>query len=140
MSDNTAFEKSMLEAMEQIISHTATAMETACLVVEAEAKKNCPVDMGQLRASITSEVEVNKSGITGYIGSNLDYAPYVHNGTGIYALNGSGRKTPWGYEAKAGKYKGFHWTHGQRPNQFLENAKLSKKDSVEQILGGQNGK
>ena len=140
MSDNTAFEKSVLEAMEQIISHTATAMETACFVVEAEAKKNCPVDMGQLRASITSEVEVNKSGITGYIGSNLDYAPYVHNGTGIYALNGSGRKTPWGYESKAGKYKGFHWTHGQRPNQFLENAKLSKKDSVEQILGGQNGK
>ena len=140
MSDNTAFEKSVLEAMEQIISHTATAMETACFVVEAEAKKNCPVDMGQLRASITSDVTIDESGITGYIGSNLDYAPYVHNGTGIYALNGSGRKTPWGYESKAGKYKGFHWTHGQRPNQFLENAKLSKKDSVEQILGGQNGK
>ncbi len=140
MSDNTEFEKSVLEAMEQIISHAATAMETACFVVEAEAKKNCPVDMGQLRASITSDVTIDESGITGYIGSNLDYAPYVHNGTGIYALDGSGRKTPWGYEVKAGKYEGYYRTHGQRPNQFLENAKLSKKDYIEQILGGQNGK
>lgn len=137
MSDNTAFEKSMLEAMEQIISHTASAMETACFVVESEAKRNCPVDMGQLRASIASEVKVTEDGITGYVGSNLDYAPYVHNGTGIYALDGSGRKTPWGYEVKAGKYKGFHWTHGQKPNQFLEKAKLAKKDSIERILGGE---
>ena len=136
MSDNSKFEESMLDAMIQIIEDTARNMKTACYVVEAEAKKNCPVDMGHLRASITSEVEVTDKEIIGYVGSNMDYAPYVHNGTGIYATNGDGRKTPWGYEAEAGKYKGFHWTHGQRPQPFLENAKLAKKNSVERILGG----
>lgn len=136
MSDNSAFESSMEMAMIKIITDTAANMNMACLIVENEAKKNCPVDNGALRASITSEVSVDESGITGRIGSNLEYAPYVHEGTGIYAKDGNGRKTPWGYVAKSGKHKGFHWTHGQRPQPFLENAKLSKKSVVEQRLGG----
>ncbi len=136
MSDNTPFEESMKEAMSYIIGVTAGNVKTACYVIEAEASKNCPVDMGILRASITSEVEVTENEIIGRIGSNLEYAPYVHNGTGIYATNGDGRKTPWGYTVLAGKYKGKHFTHGQKPQPFLENAKLAKKNSVERILGG----
>ena len=108
----------------------------ACLVVEAQAKQDCPVDQGILRASITNETEVTGDAIIGRIGSNLEYAPYVHNGTGIYAKDGNGRKTPWGYTVKAGKHKGFHWTRGQKPQLFLENAKLKKKTEVEKILGG----
>ena len=111
-------------------------MEKACLVVENQAKQNCQVDQGFLRASITSETEVTAEEIVGRIGSNLEYAPYVHNGTGIYAVAGDGRKTPWGYTVKAGKHKGFHWTHGQKPNPFLEDAKLAKRSAVEKILGG----
>ena len=110
-------------------------MDKACLVVESQAKQNCPVDIGILRASITSETEVTASEIVGRIGSNEEYAPYVHNGTGIYAKDGNGRKTPWGYTVRAGKHKGFHWTQGQRPQPFLENAKLEKKSAVERILG-----
>ncbi|HBV83578.1 MAG TPA: hypothetical protein DEB74_12485 [Lachnospiraceae bacterium] len=136
MPDNSAFVQSMAEAAMQIISETARRMSIACLVVEEEAKGGCPVDMGILRASITSAVEVSGTEITGYIGSNLEYAPYVHNGTGIYAKDGNGRKRPWGYEAKAGKYKGFHWTRGQRPQPFLQKAVFKSKNAVEQILGG----
>ena len=110
-------------------------MDKACLVVESQAKQNCPVDIGILRASITSETEVTASEIVGRVGTNEEYGPYVHNGTGIYAKDGNGRKTPWGYTVRAGKYKGFHWTQGQRPQPFLENAKLEKKSTVERILG-----
>ena len=130
MPDNQDFVKSIEDATCQIIAEMASRVKKACIVVETEARENCPVDMGILRASITSDVEVTENAIVGTIGSNEEYAPYVHNGTGIYAKDGNGRKTPWGYEAKAGKYKGFHWTHGQ------ENAKLAKKSSVEKILGG----
>lgn len=136
MPDNSKFIRSIESATAQMIQGMKDKMDRACLVVEREAKKNCPVDQGLLRASITSETEVSTNEITGRIGSNLERAPYVHNGTGIYAKDGNGRKTPWGYTVKAGKYKGFHWTHGQKPQPFLENAKLTKKNEVEKILGG----
>lgn len=136
MSDNSEFAKSVDSAMAQMIQDMREKMDQACLVVEGEARKNCPVDQGELRASITSETEVTSEEIVGRVGSNLEYAPYVHNGTGIYAVAGDGRKTPWVYAVKAGKHKGFHWTRGQKANPFLEDAKLAKKSAVEKILGG----
>ena len=68
-------------------------------MVEAQAKVNCPVDDGQLRQSIGSEVKGN----IGAIGTNVEYAPYVHQGTGIYAVNGDGRKTRWKYQDAKGE-------------------------------------
>ncbi len=62
----------------------------ACLIVEGEAKKKAPARDGQLRQSITHEVDKESS--TGYIGSNLEYAPYVEIGTGIYSSEGTGRQ------------------------------------------------
>ncbi len=137
MPDNSQFKSSMKRAALGVIADLDHNMQKACLIVEEDAKKNCPVDMGVLRASITSEVTVTVDKITGIIGSNLEYAPYVHNGTGIYAKDGNGRKTPWGYTVKAGKYKGFHWTRGQKPQPFLENAKLKNMRRIERTLGGQ---
>lgn len=136
MADNTEFIRSMENATAQMVLDMEKKMQKACLVVENQAKQNCPVDQGFLRASITSETEVTSEEIVGRVGSNLEYAPYVHNGTGIYAVAGDGRKTPWVYAVKAGKHKGFHWTRGQKANPFLEDAKLAKKSAVEKILGG----
>lgn len=136
MPDNSEFVKSIEDATLQIVTEMAKKMDKACLVIETVAKQKCPVDLGILRASITSETEVTGDAITGIIGSNEEYAPYVHNGTGIYAVNGDGRKKPWGYEAMAGKYKGFHWTRGQKPQPFLEKARNEKQKTVEKILGG----
>lgn len=135
MPDNEEFIRSMENATLKMVMDMSQKMDKACLVVESQAKQNCPVDIGILRASIASETEVTASEIVGRIGSNEEYAPYVHNGTGIYAKDGNGRKTPWGYTVRAGKHKGFHWTQGQRPQPFLENAKLEKKSAVERILG-----
>ena len=135
MPDNDEFIRSMENATLKMVMDMSRKMDKACLVVESQAKQNCPVDIGILRASIVSETEVTASEIVGRIGSNEEYAPYVHNGTGIYAKDGNGRKTPWGYTVRAGKHKGFHWTQGQRPQPFLENAKLEKKSAVERILG-----
>lgn len=135
MSDNDEFIRSMENATLKMVMDMSRKMDKACLVVESQAKQNCPVDIGILRASITSETEVTASEIVGRVGTNEEYGPYVHNGTGIYAKDGNGRKTPWGYTVRAGKHKGFHWTKGQRPQPFLENAKLEKKSAVERILG-----
>lgn len=133
MSD---FEESMKAAEKQILSELWKRMENACLLIEGEARKECPVDQGFLRASITHSIREDGDKLIGTIGSNLEYAPYVHQGTGIYAVNGDGRKTPWGYVVKAGKYKGFHWTRGQKPNPFLARAVTKSRKAVEKRLGG----
>ena len=58
------------KANKQIISK-------ACLIVERDSKKLCPVDTGRLRSSINHEIE----GITGRVGSNVEYARAVEIGT-----------------------------------------------------------
>lgn len=60
--------------------------------VENKARRLCPVDEGRLRASISTEVRGSGSSLTIRIGSNLEYAIYVEEGTGIYA--GRGYITP----------------------------------------------
>ena len=136
MADNGEFIRSMKNATAQMVLDMEKKVEKACLLVETQAKQDCPVDQGFLRASITSETELIEDAITGRIGSNLEYAPYVHNGTGIYAVNGDGRKTPWFYNVKAGKYQGGHLTVGQKPQPFLAYASLFNRDKIEKILGG----
>lgn len=135
-NDNELFVKSLHEATLKLIEETEQRMKKACLVVERDAKKNCHVDQGELRASITHDVESNSQEIIGSVFSNLDYAPYEEEGTGIYAKDGTGRKTPWKYEVKSGKYKGWHTTGGQEPHPFLGPAIEDNKDKIANILGG----
>ena len=91
------------------------ALEKACLIVENSAKQNCPVADGQLRQSITHMVE----GTTGEVGTNVEYAPYVEIGTGIYSTEGNGRQTPWSYQDAKGEW---HTTSGMSAQPFLKPA------------------
>ena len=102
-------------------------LQQACAVVEATAKRKCPVDDGTLRNSITSEIV----GDVGYVGTNVEYGPYVEYGTGIYAVNGNGRQTPWVYCDAKGN---FYTTVGQHPQPFLEPALAENIDVITQIF------
>ncbi|MEG1495272.1 MAG: HK97 gp10 family phage protein [Bacilli bacterium] len=133
---NKDFERSIENATLKIIQNVAKNMKKACLVVERDAKIECPIDQGPLRASISNDVNITSSEIVGTVFSSSEIAPYVHQGTGIYAVDGNGRKTPWKYEVKAGKYKGWHTTEGQEPQPFLDKAKLKNKDKISKILAG----
>jgi hypothetical protein len=57
----------VIEDIEKLADTTKLqdAMNKACLVVERDAKKNCPVMTGELRASITSQVQANGTEIQG---------------------------------------------------------------------------
>lgn len=103
------------------------ALNRACLVIENEAKRLCPVDTGDLRSSITHEVH-NDIGI---VGTNKEYAPYVEFGTGIFAVEGNGRDTPWSYQDDKGEW---HTTVGQKPQPFLETAIQTKKKLVIKVF------
>ena len=54
-------------------------LEAIGLTAEGYAKKECPVDTGRLRNSITHVVREGEKSV--YIGSNVEYAPYVELGT-----------------------------------------------------------
>ena len=62
----------------------------ACSTVRNAAIQKAPQRTGALKRSIDFEVQ----GKEGVIFSNLEYAPYVEVGTGIFAKEGNGRDTP----------------------------------------------
>lgn len=51
------------------------ALESIGQEAEGYAKDDCPVDTGRLRNSITFEVVDDEKAV--YIGTNVEYAPYV---------------------------------------------------------------
>lgn len=55
------------------------ALEICALVAEGYAARLCPVDTGRLRASISHAVVPEEK--AAYIGTNVEYAPYVEFGT-----------------------------------------------------------
>ena len=57
----------------------ARALEAIGQQAEGYSKLLAPVDTGRLRNSITHDVETDEEAV--YIGTNVDYAPYVEYGT-----------------------------------------------------------
>ena len=72
--DYKDYSKEVLAAMEKGIKN---GLEAIGLTAETYAKKATPVDTGRLRNSISHSVD----GEAVYIGSNVEYAPYVELGT-----------------------------------------------------------
>lgn len=66
--------RAIAEAMDSAL---ARALETIGLAAEGYAKRLCPVDTGRLRNSITHV----QDGDSAYIGTNVEYGPYVELGT-----------------------------------------------------------
>lgn len=132
--DTSDFDKRLQDLMKSFPERLADRMENACLKVFSDAKKNCPVDDGLLRASISHEVETNGNEVVGYVGSNLDYSVFVHQGTGLYSKSGNGRKSvPWTYRTADGK---FYKTKGQKANPFLMKAIDSNRQEILEYLKG----
>lgn len=67
------------QAAQGIASAIGAALEKIGLLAEGYAQMKCPVDTGNLRASITHEVDAGEKAV--YIGTNVEYAPYVELGT-----------------------------------------------------------
>lgn len=68
---------------DEVLKGLSDAVERALtrigLAAEGYAKKECPVDTGNLRNSITNEVIQSEKAV--YIGTNVEYAAYVELGT-----------------------------------------------------------
>ncbi len=102
-------------------------LEKCGLVAEGYAKKLCPVDTGNLRNSITHQVD--SEGHSVYVGTNSDYGAYVELGTGKYYPGG--RPTPWVYQDAKGNW---HRTSGSKAQPFLKPAAAEHADQYREIL------
>lgn len=58
----------------QYLARLAAKAETA-------AKARCPVDTGRLRGSINWRIVIEGGQLVAYVGTNVSYAIYVHEGT-----------------------------------------------------------
>lgn len=65
-----------------------------CETIHQESQDRCPVDIGTMKERSGIYVDSGFDAITGYIGFLEFYAVYVHQGTGLFAIAGDGRKTP----------------------------------------------
>ena len=104
------------------------------LQVESQAKRNLGgiggpkrIDTGRLRASIHTAVVSRNGRPAVTVGTNVHYARWVHDGTGIYGPRGQPirprrarflRFRPRG----SGKWVYAKQVKGMRPNPFLRNA------------------
>lgn len=109
ITDNSGLVKRELQ------SAALRALEKCGLTADGYAKTLCPVDTGNLRNSITHQVQPSEPAC--YIGTNSEYAAYVELGTGKYYPGG--RQTPWVYQDAKGNW---HLTHGQRAQPYLKPA------------------
>lgn len=75
----TVNQDNTVQAAQGIKSAISVALEKIGLLAEGYAQMKCPVDTGNLRGSITHEVDAGEKAV--YIGTNVEYAPYVELGT-----------------------------------------------------------
>lgn len=126
----------MLKKQRELINEIVRdAMAEGVLVIEGEAKRRCPVDTGRLRDSITTAADIEDDGkVVARVGTNVEYAAAVEYGTGVFAENGNGRKTPWSWKGDGKKHGGWHTTTGYAAQPFLRPAYATRKKEALQVV------
>ena len=101
------FSDKTIDDAERGISETAMLLNT-------EASSRAPVDEGNLKNSIQSEI----GGLEATVMVGAFYGVYVEYGTGVYAKGPGGsraKKIPWSYKGADGKW---YTTYGMRAQPF----------------------
>lgn len=119
-----------LESLTEV-NRMEAALKNACAMVERTAKKKAPKDTGDLRRSITSEIEQDGEELVGTVFTPLEYAPYVEFGTGLFAEDGGRKDVPWNYKDDKGIW---HSTSGQHPQPFLRPALEENREEILRML------
>lgn len=115
--------------VKQALEHASIAwLEEASGELESQTKRNCVVVTGKTKDSFQHVVD--ESNLEAHVGSNYMNAIWEEFGTGQYALEGNGRKTPWIYVDEHGV---GHKTIGKRPKRMLHNAYQSLRATLESI-------
>ena len=94
----------------------------AVRAVEAQAKRNAPVDTGRLRASITGSVQARGVTVVGRVGSNVDYAAAVHEGRRAITIRPRRARVLAWKQGGRSRFAAFVMQPAQEGNPFLTRA------------------
>lgn len=109
------------------ITHALSGEPAAISTYEADrAKGNEPIQSGEYSGSAPEESEPSKTAV--YIGTNVEYAPYIELSTGKHTSGG--RPTKWIYTDN----KGTHMTGGHQAKPFLKPAAADHKGEYREII------
>lgn len=125
MANNVEFHDYSIRVKAEINDALIAALHEASGEIVSQTARNTRVKTGQLKGSWTYNVDESKLEST--IGSPLENAIWEEFGTGVYALNGDGRKTAWSYQDEKGDW---HTTTGKKGTRAFYNAFTSLKSSI----------
>lgn len=118
MGVNRIGDKSISKALERwgdaVLDEIKRIIVSTAYLIQAEARARAPDDSGYLRESI--EVEILQNGMTAVVTVGASYGIYIEYGTGIYAVNGNGRKDGWVYYSD--KHGEFVFTRGMKAQPY----------------------
>ena len=118
--------EAVLNALRNAVERSLMAIgETAVTYAKKSLTEQKAVDTGRLRNNINYLVRDDEV----YIGTNVEYAPYVEFGTGKYA--DGGRPTPWVYQDDEGNW---HWTAGNPARPYLAPAAKNHTQEYRDML------
>lgn len=120
------FDDNSVQVKDALNDAAISFLEEAGGEIEAQTKRNCRVDTGKTKGSFRHVV--NEEELICSIGSDYQNALWEEFGTGIYAVEGNGRKTPWVYKDADGK---FHKTKGKKPKRMLFSAFQMLKGKIQ---------
>ncbi len=123
------FEEYSVQVKAEINNATIGWLYEAIGELETQVKRNTAVDTGNTKNSWIYVVDSAKGEAT--VGNPLENAIWEEFGTGQYALNGDGRKTPWVYKDAKGNW---HRTSGKRPKRALQKAFISCRVKMQKRL------
>lgn len=129
MANNVEFKDYSIQVKAAINNELIAALHEASNEIVSQTARNTRVDTGQLKGSWTYVVDESK--LEASIGSPLENAIWEEFGTGVYALNGDGRKTPWQYQDKNG-----NWvvTVGKKGTRAFYKAFTSLKSAIQKLF------
>ena len=130
------FLNSIKNALNNYKEKAYTGMEEVGKLILEEAKENSLVkyDTGLMEENSAYSISQDGDSLTALIGFMEFYSIYVHQGTGIYAINGDGRQTPWWWKGTTAKWEGWHRTQGQTSAPFLQDALDTYRNEIPIIL------
>lgn len=120
------------EAKDRLNKSIYLALDQVGAFITGEAQDELEADPRRVRTGWLQNhinYKVNQQEKKAVVGTNVEYAVYVHEGTGKY--HPQGRTTPWRYKDDKGKW---HTTSGMKPNRFLKNAVENNKDQIHGYL------